>query len=59
VARQTHAWLSHFPGYFPLLLPFAERDSLKTKALVAVSEAAKEAAFSAFSRQILQMFTGN
>jgi hypothetical protein len=53
------SWLYHFAGYLLRLPASVERDSLKTKALVALSEAAKGAAFFAFSRQILQMFTGN
>jgi hypothetical protein len=53
------SWLYHFAGYVLRLPASVERDSLKTKALVTVSEAAKGAAFFAFSRQILQMFTGN
>ena len=54
-----HVWLYHFLGYPCFPSPTVERDSLKTKALVTVSEEAKSAAFFAFSRQILQMFTGN
>jgi hypothetical protein len=59
LAREMPSWLYHFAGY-PLRLPASVgRDSLKTKALVTVSEEEGGAAFFAFSRQILQMFTGN
>jgi hypothetical protein len=55
----VYSWLYHFLGCALALPSSTERDSLKTKALVKVSEEGEGAAFFAFSRQILQMFTGN
>jgi hypothetical protein len=59
LAREMPGWLYLFRVIPGPTTWRATRDSLKTKVLVGFFFDGEEAAFFAFSRQILQIFTGN
>ncbi len=59
LAREMPGWLYLFRVIPRPATCRTTRDSLKTKVLVRFFLKGEEAAFFAFSRQILQIFTGN